>query len=46
MKKISVIIPMYFEENTVEEAYKRTKKVFDESKNRPEYIIAKKINFD
>lgn len=33
MKKISVIIPMYFEEKTVEEAYKRTKKVFDEIKD-------------
>lgn len=29
MKKISIIIPMYFEEKTVEEAYKRTKKVLD-----------------
>lgn len=32
MKKISVIIPMYFEEKTVEEAYKRTKKVFENLK--------------
>lgn len=29
MKKISVVIPMYFEEKTVEEAYKRTKNVFE-----------------
>lgn len=32
MKKISIIIPMYFEEKTVEEAYKRTKKVFEDLK--------------
>ena len=29
MKKISIVIPMYFEEKTVEQAYKRTKKVFE-----------------
>lgn len=33
MKKISIIIPMYFEEKTVEEAYKRTKAVFDNIKD-------------
>lgn len=33
MKKISIIIPMYFEEKTVKEAYKRTKKVFDGLEN-------------
>ena len=32
MKKISIVIPMYFEEKTVEQAYKRTKKVFEELK--------------
>lgn len=29
MKKISIVIPMYFEEKTVEQAYKRTKEVFE-----------------
>lgn len=39
MKKISIIIPMYFEEKTVNEAYKRTKKVFEELKQYSYEIV-------
>lgn len=33
MKKVSVIVPMYFEEQVAKECYERLKKVFDELEN-------------
>ena len=33
MKKVSVVIPMYYEEAVVNECYSRLKKVFDKLKN-------------
>ena len=39
MKKISVVIPMYFEEEVAEECYNRTKKMLDTLKNYEHEII-------
>ncbi len=39
MKKISIVIPMYFEEKTVEQAYKRTTKIFEGLKKYAYEII-------
>ena len=33
MKKISVVIPMYYEEEVVQECYRRMKDVLDKVKN-------------
>lgn len=40
MKKISVVVPMYYEEEVADECYKRIKKVFEELKNyEPEFVF-------
>ncbi len=39
MKKISVVVPMYYEEEVAEECYKRIVKVFEELKNYEYEII-------
>ena len=39
MKKISIVVPMYYEEEVAEECYKRIVKVFEELKNYEYEII-------
>ena len=39
MKKVSVVIPMYYEQEVVDVCYKRVKKVLDELKEKYEYEI-------
>lgn len=39
MKKISVVVPMYYEEEVAEECYKRTKNVLNELNNYEQEII-------
>ncbi len=39
MKKISVVVPMYYEEQVAEECYKRTKSVLDSLKEKYDYEI-------
>lgn len=40
MKKISVVVPMYYEEEVADECYKRIKNVFEELKNyEPEFVF-------
>ena len=39
MKKVSLVIPMYYEEKVVEECYKRVKKCLEELKNYEHEII-------
>lgn len=39
MKKVSVVIPMYYEQEVVDVCYKRVKKVLDELKEKYEHEI-------
>ena len=39
MKKISVVVPMYYEEQVAEECYKRTKSVLESLKEKYDYEI-------
>ena len=39
MKKVSLVIPMYYEEKVVEECYKRTKKVLESLENYEYEIV-------
>ena len=39
MKKVSVVIPMYYEQEVAEVCYKRVKKVLDELKEKYEHEI-------